>query len=810
MQGVAAVGWICDGDGRRLDDVKVAKIVEWPTPTSVFDVRSFMGLAVYFRIVIQDFAVTAAPMYQLLKSGSNFEWHPEHQEAFIKIKETLSTFPCVLPIDYSSVPLDVVIAVDASLKGWGAVLMQVRDGVRKPARYESGTWSATEQQYDAGKRECQGVLKALKKFRHWVYGVHFTLEIDAKTLVSQLNRSATDLPGALVTSWIAWIRLFDFEVRHVPGQLHGAADGLSRRPHTEEELADQEEEEDVDDFILAEISTLAVMLNPVGVSLAPTQETISSVEQDQHNNNDDREPRILGPEYSEESEEIARWCVTFRRPTGMPIRRYNQFKRNATNFVVQGEHLFHRGKGNNMPLRRVLDSPAIRGRVIIAGHDELGHKGREATYSLLKIRYWWEGMYTQIAEYVRCCPSCQFREPNRLEEPMAPNRVQHVWDVVFIDTAHLPNENGYSGMAQAREGLSGWLEAVPLKGKPTGRMLVDWIWSDVICRYGFPTSIVMDKGPEFRGEIQRMLESKGIKRVAISPYNPGSNGAIERSMRTFKDALSKMTFGYSAENASASTTIENLGSNDPSRTASSFRHGRARRTAVTTPPSWRESFYAVLLAYRMTVNATTGMTPYRFLFGKDAILPVEMEVPTWSTLPWETVTTREDLISLRARQILQRDEDVQEAIHRFARMRDNNKSYHDGRKRLRAIPLEEGSLVLLHDTQRQDDKTSEQKLRYRWSGPYRVRRVLGNGAYTLEELDGTPIFHKFSSGEGARHSAVNGDRLKRFWLYRDTMVRQESFPPKNVPFDQDSDDEDDGTEDDAHSDCESLFPREGV
>lgn len=547
----------------------------------------------------------------------------------------------------------------------------------------------------------------------------------------------------------------------------------------------------MDDFISAEISALTVMLNPIGVSTTNNPEVIPSIEQDR-DQGDTETPRVLGPEYSAESEEIAEWCVTFRRPPGMPIRRYNQFKRHATNFVVQGEHLFHRGKGNNMPLRRVLDSLDDRKRVIIASHDDLGHKGREATYSLLKLRYWWDGMYTQIAEYVRCCPSCQFREPSRLEEPMVPNRVQHVWDVVFIDTSPLPNENGYCGMAQAREGLSGWLEAKPLKAKPTGRMLADWIWSDVMCRYGFPARIVMDKGPEFRGEIQKMLESKGIKRVAISPYNPGSNGAIERSMRTFKDALSKMTFGYSAENAAAAAVSAAEPTLDPNLPSSS-RHGRAKRTLATTPPSWRECFYAILLADRMTVNATTGMTPYRFLFGQDAILPIEMEVPTWSTLPWETITTKEDLIGLRARQILRRDEDVQEAIHRFSRMRDNNKSYHDGRKRLRTNPLEEGSLVLLHDTQRQDDRTSEQKLRYRWSGPYRIRSALGNGAYTLEELDGTAIFHKFSSGAGLRHSAVNGDRLKRFWLYRDTAARQESFPLNDVPFDQDS--EDDGSVD---------------
>jgi hypothetical protein len=75
--------------------------------------------------------------------------------------------------------------------------------------------------------------------------VHFVLELAANALVAQLNRSASDLPGALVTRWIAWIQLFDFTVRHVPGTKHTAADGLSRRPRVEGEM---EDEQDVDYF----------------------------------------------------------------------------------------------------------------------------------------------------------------------------------------------------------------------------------------------------------------------------------------------------------------------------------------------------------------------------------------------------------------------------------------------------------------------------------------------------------------------------------------------------------------------------------
>ncbi|OJD10440.1 hypothetical protein ACJ73_09791, partial [Blastomyces percursus] len=90
----------------------------------------------------------------------------------------------------------------------------------------------------------------LKKCRYYLYGVHFILETDAKTLVAQLNRSATDLPaGALVTGWLAWIRMLDFEVRHI--------DGLSRRPPAEGEVP---EDQNIDEFIDAELNYISGMV----------------------------------------------------------------------------------------------------------------------------------------------------------------------------------------------------------------------------------------------------------------------------------------------------------------------------------------------------------------------------------------------------------------------------------------------------------------------------------------------------------------------------------------------------------------------
>src|SRR5436190_14929007 len=108
------------------------------------------------------------------------------------------------------------------------------------------------------KQEYCAVLKALWKVCYWLYGVHFILETDVNVLVAQLNRSVTDLPGSLVMRWIAYIRLFDFEVRHMPGKKHTAADGLSRCLQTASDDIDDMYETDLEDLINAELGVLSI------------------------------------------------------------------------------------------------------------------------------------------------------------------------------------------------------------------------------------------------------------------------------------------------------------------------------------------------------------------------------------------------------------------------------------------------------------------------------------------------------------------------------------------------------------------------
>lgn len=713
MAGLEIVGWVCDINGRRPDERKIAKLMNWPVPVSRDEVRAFVGLAVYFRILVERFQIIMIPLYAVLKKEAVFVWADEQQEAFDKIKSVLCSFPAVMPIDYLLVPLGLFVVVDASKKGWGAVLMQSRDGLRRVARYESGVWSATEANYDSGKLECRAVLKAFKKFRHWLYGVQFTLETDANTLVAQLNRPASDLPGALVTRWLAWIRLFDFDVKHIPGKRNGAADGLSRRPATQEELQDQAMEPDIDDFIAAEVSYLRVAVNPVETELSA-----------ENNPEDDR---VLDDSYSDESEQIAKYLTTLRRPAEMSRGQFHAFKKGALKYAVQDRHLFYRGYGRNAVLRRVLDRNEDREQVLTGVHNELGHKGREATYHLLATRYFWQGMYEATVRFVRSCYQCQARDPVRIQEPALPTRPRSIWEKWFVDTTKMAKEDGDKVLVQARDSASGWLEARKIKSAAAEPMAT-FVWEEIICRHGVPHEIVIDYGPEMRTEFRSFLKKYGVNIVSISAYHPQANGSIERAMRTMKDALSKLTDGYTEYPPQRDVRI-----------------------------SWSSQIHVAILADRVTSHADTGISPFRFVHGFDAVLPIELGVPTWSTLPWETVENRVDLLALRARQIECRDKDVEDALLRLQRLRQQGQEYLDDRRVLRSNPLQERELVLLHDTRLEDDLAAANKLRFRWTGPYRITRDLGNGSYEISELDGT-IYRQMNPDS----TAINGNRLKRF------------------------------------------------
>ena len=107
--------------GFSVDPAKVEAVVNWEAPRTVFEIRSFLGLAGYYWHFVQDFSRIAAPLTKLTRKGEKFNWTTRCEEAFQKLKTLLTTAP-VLVIPQRG--LGYTVYYDASKEGFGCVLMQ--------------------------------------------------------------------------------------------------------------------------------------------------------------------------------------------------------------------------------------------------------------------------------------------------------------------------------------------------------------------------------------------------------------------------------------------------------------------------------------------------------------------------------------------------------------------------------------------------------------------------------------------------------------------------------------------------------------
>ena len=138
-ESLKVVAYIYGEKGRSLEEVKMKTIEDWPPCKNVTDVRAFMRLCVYYRIWIRDFTVIAEPLFRLMKKDQDFEWQNNQPGAINSLKKSLTEAPALNAVDYESSG-QIVLSVDSSLQGWGAILQQeeVDTNMRHPARYEFG------------------------------------------------------------------------------------------------------------------------------------------------------------------------------------------------------------------------------------------------------------------------------------------------------------------------------------------------------------------------------------------------------------------------------------------------------------------------------------------------------------------------------------------------------------------------------------------------------------------------------------------------------------------------------------------------
>lgn len=813
---VTIVGHECDLEGIRPHHGIVSKVVNWPIPRNVTEVRGFLGTIGVARNWIKNFARIAKPLTELTRNKiEEFYWTLEADRAMAILKKMVTEISALKKLDVHSAKEAsltcepgkynegrLVLAVDSSMIAVGFVLYQVLKSsnvdinpdanpnavgpsrrprlVKFPLRYGSITLNEVESRYGQPKIELYGLFRALKALEHLVWGFNVLIEMDASFLKAMAN--SPGLPNAAVTRWVAYIQLFDLEYKHISAENHKAPDGLSRRAHAAEDTDNTEPGEDCDHYgpfiTSAELPTIieppaeviveqsrsdsaeiyAAMFPSLMATeermendgplkhVAPAQSEVENISEDQdlqlHSHH------VLDEERGDYWKNIIEYLQTLRVPRTISNRK--SFIQTVRKYFIYENTLWRRS--NNIPRRVILD-PEEREELIRQAHDESGHRGRDPTYKKLAEFYFWPNMLSEIAIHCRACRQCQLRSSYHPKVMINPTWVPTILRKFNLDLVEmgLPS-NGHNYIVDMRDDLTGWLEARMLSTKSSHKV-ADFIWQDVICRFGCIPQITTDNGTEFQGAVSILAEKYGINIIRISPYNPVANGMIERGHRTWINSIWKLC-GSKKE-------------------------------------KWSRWFYPALWADRVTTRRATGFSPYYLLYGRPHLFPFNLRDETWYTVDWHGISSTEQLIAVRALQIRRMHMDRRKAADRNTEMRVQaaNDYATKNARRLVSGKYGIGELVLVALKGPGIVRGSGQpKSADTWAGPFEVVKRYHSGSYQLRELDGAILKGSVPTAHLKPFYTKKAPRPKEF-------LRSEEDSSEDIhPFQQ-SDEEDQRDED---------------
>jgi hypothetical protein len=216
---VLFLGHIINQEGLVVDPKKVTTILDWKAPKDVRGIKSFIGMAGYYRCFIEGFSKIDRPMTALLAKKVEFKWTPACQKSFETLKEKLTMAPVLILPDVHK-PFSVY--CDASYTGLGCVLMQ--EG--RVVAYSSRQLKIHEKNYPTHDQELAAVVHALKTWRHYLYGQKCDIYTDHKSLKYIFTQSELNMRQR---RWLELIKDYELEIYYHPSKANVVADALSRK-----------------------------------------------------------------------------------------------------------------------------------------------------------------------------------------------------------------------------------------------------------------------------------------------------------------------------------------------------------------------------------------------------------------------------------------------------------------------------------------------------------------------------------------------------------------------------------------------------
>ncbi|KAK5853431.1 hypothetical protein PBY51_007214 [Eleginops maclovinus] len=484
------IGHLLTANGLRIHPEKVRAIDQMPKPTDVKAVQRLLGMVNYLAKFCPHLSDHCQPLRQLTHKDCEWNWTEEHDKAFLKIKETISSTPV---LKYYSPEEELTVQCDASDTGLGAALIQRG----KPIAFASRALTQTEKGYAQIEKEFLAMIFSLEKFHQYTYGRKVTVQSDHKPLENIVRKPLLSAPKRLQRMMMR-IQKYDVDVVYLPGKDMVLADTLSRAYLPECSSFGSVE---------AEIETVN-MLQHVPIS-ADSLSSIRSV-----TTQDLTLQKLI--------ETMQQGWPNDKSKTPSEIRSYFSFQDELSHqdgIVFRGE--------------RVVIPDALRREITCRLHSS--HLGIEGCLRRARECIYWPGMNDQIKTYVAKCDICRSVDYKQQKETLIshemPNRP---WAKVGTDLFSFDNKDYLITV----DYYSNFWEIDYLSDTKSTTVIRKL--KAHFARQGTPDVVISDNGPQYSSqEFQRFSERWEFLHKTSSPGYAQSNGKAESAVKTAKRLLNK-------------------------------------------------------------------------------------------------------------------------------------------------------------------------------------------------------------------------------------------------------------------------------